>query len=242
MSASKVPQGALILAGGEGRRLRPLTNEIPKPLVKVNAKPILEYSILELEKNGTANIILSIGYKGEKIVEYLDSMRGKFKSNISLLKEDTPLGTGGAIKLALEKYKFKDITVVNGDNIFEIDLGSMYDVHKKNSALITMALVRLDDVCGKGIVLVEGEDVVEFIEKPDPDKAKSNITNAGIYIISKRITKLMPKTDSFSFERDVIPRAIERKERICAFMLNELLSINTAEQLNDAQQKLKRGT
>ncbi len=240
MNYQNVPKAALILAGGEGKRLRPLTYQLPKPLIQVNGKPILEYSIKELEKNGIKEMIISVGYKGEKIINYIKS-RKKSTSKITFVKEDTLLGTGGAIKLAFEKYKFDDILVINGDNIFELDIAKMYKLHKKSNALITMALVKLKDVTGTGVVVFNGRTITEFTEKPLPSEAKSNITNAGIQIINKKILEKMPNAESFSFEKDMLPKIIENKNKISGLIINNFYTVNTIGQLKEVEEKLKNG-
>src|SRR3989344_1309361 len=123
---------AFVLAGGKGERLRPLTHSIPKPLVKVNGKPILEYSVELLAENGVEEIILSIGYMHEKIEEFFGSGK-KFGAGIKYAVEKEPLGTGGALKNA-EEMLDEEFFMLNGDNIADFDLGGMAKQHLAGNA------------------------------------------------------------------------------------------------------------
>ncbi len=241
MAERKAPKRAIILAGGEGTRLRPLTYEIPKPLVPVLGKPMLEYIIEELERNGVEEIILSIGYKAEKIQEHFDGKQSDFKARIRYSIEREKLGTGGAIKLALSTMHVKeDMIVVNGDNLFRMDFKEMYSTHKRNKALATIAVFDVPDVTGSGVVVLEGDKVVSFIEKPDPKDAQSRTISTGIYIIDKSIADYFPAKEAFSFEKDFLHEYAE-KGRIYAQRMEMFLTVNDMKQYREAEEKLKRG-
>ena len=230
---------AVILAGGKGTRLRPLTFDIPKPLVKVNGKPLIEYALEELERNGVENVYISLGYKAEKIMHYLDH-RKKFGANIEYVLESKPLGTGGALRHAMEKMQgYEDIISVNGDTIFKAELDKMYEFHKKNDALITMGSFMLDDIRGFGVIETEGDRITRFIEKPDPKEVKSNIINAGIYIISKRVLDKFPKEESFSLEKDFIEK-IYKEEVILHYPIERFITVNDIEQYKKANEEVRK--
>ena len=230
---------AIILAGGKGTRLRPLTFDIPKPLVKVNGKPLIEYALEELERNGVENVYISLGYKAEKIMHYLDH-RKKFGANIKYVLESKPLGTGGALRHAMERmHGYEDVISVNGDTIFKAELDKMYEFHKKNKALITMGSFRLDNVRGFGVIETEGSRIVRFIEKPDPKEVKSNIINAGIYIISKKVLDKLPREESFSLEKDFIEK-IYKEEVIHHFPIERFITVNDIEQYKKANEEVRK--
>lgn len=204
-----VPDAALILAGGLGTRLRPITNIIPKPLVKIRDKPTIAHIIEEIERNGIRNIYVSIGYKAEKIENYLKSC--DVGSNIVFIREKSPLGTGGAVKLAIKRMHYEDIFMTYGDDLFRLDIQRMYAFHKNHKGSIAMSVKRAKsnkELSSSGVVKLDGNKVVEFVEKPTPEDAPSRFINIGKYIISIDVAKYFPRKRKFSFEQDFLPGAI----------------------------------
>lgn len=193
------PKTAIILAGGLGTRLRPLTDTTPKPLLPIQGKPILQIHIENLKKHEIKNIILSVGYKSEKIKEYFGNGE-KFGVNIQYCIEDRPLGTGGAVKLA-SKDLGETFLVLNGDNVPDFNFKKMSEVHEKNQAKVTMALYPVDDVTKFGIAELDREKIIRFIEKPSKEEAPSNLNNAGAYLIEPGVLDILPDGKS-SIERD----------------------------------------
>ncbi|MFH1292459.1 MAG: nucleotidyltransferase family protein [bacterium] len=190
---------AIILAGGLGTRLRPMTNAIPKPLLSIKGKPMVEYAINNFKKHGITDIILSIGYLSDKIKDYFGDGK-KLGVNISYYVENQPLGTGGAIKRASENIS-ESFIAINGDNLADFDWTAMLEAHKKNQAQITMSLFPVEDVTQFGIARLEGDKILEFIEKPTVEQAPSNLNNAGAYIIEPQALEILPDGVS-SIERD----------------------------------------
>lgn len=190
---------AIILAGGLGTRLRPLTEITPKPLLLVQGRPIVEQAILNFKKHGINEIILSIGYLSEKIKEYFGSGE-KWGINISYCIEDSPLGTGGALKKAAEGIG-ETFVAINGDNLADFDWTSALAAHQKNQAKITLALFPVDDVTQFGIAELNGDKIMRFIEKPKVEEAPSNLNNAGGYIMEPEVLDILPGGVS-SIERD----------------------------------------
>jgi mannose-1-phosphate guanylyltransferase len=190
---------AIILAGGLGTRLRPLTNETPKPLLPVGGKPIVEHAINNFKKYGITDIILSIGYKADKIKDYFGD-GNKFGVNISYCIEDEPLGTGGAIKKAAKDIH-ETYLAINGDNLADFNWKEIIGVHKKNNAQVTLSLFPVEDVTQFGIARLEGDKILEFIEKPTVEEAPSNLNNAGGYVIEPEALDILPEGVS-SIERD----------------------------------------
>ena len=190
---------AIILAGGIGERLRPLTDETPKPLLPIKGKPIIEHAINNFKKHGIKDIILSVGYKADKIQNYFGNGE-KLNVNISYCIENEPLGTGGAIKKASENIK-ETFIAINGDNLADFNWNDMIIFHKKNNAEITMGLFPVEDVTQFGIARLDDNKIIEFIEKPTVEEAPSNLNNAGAYIIEPKALEILPKGKS-SIERD----------------------------------------
>jgi len=209
-------QKAVILAGGKGTRLYPVTREIPKPLLPVRGKPILYYAIENLKKYGITEIVLSVGYRAKKIADYFGN-GANFGVNISYSKEKEPLGTGGAIKLASKNFQ-EDFIVLNGDNVANFNFYKMQEIHNRNKAKITIALYPVEDVTQFGIAKIEGEKITKFIEKPKKEKAPSNLNNAGAYIINPKVLEILP--DGFSLiEKDCFEK-LTRKGVIFAYCHN----------------------
>jgi NDP-sugar pyrophosphorylase family protein len=172
---------AIILAGGRGKRLRPITDYVPKPLVPLNNIPIIEWQILYLKKFGIKEIIICTGYKTEMIENFL-AVKNNLGVKIKFSVEKTPLGTGGAIKQAGLSIKDKSFFVLNGDIITNIDLNKL--VKKQNS----IASIELKTKFG--VIEIEGDMVTQFKEK---EKIPNVWMNAGIYYLQKEILKDLPK-------------------------------------------------
>ncbi len=190
---------AIILAGGLGTRLRPYTEETPKPLLPLKGKPIVGQIIQNLKKHGIKQIILSVGYKADKIKEYFKNGE-EWGVKISYCIEEQPLGTGGAIKKAAQGLN-KSFLVLNGDNLADFNYQEMFVAHIKNKSQITLALCPVEDVTQYGIAKLEGSKIIGFIEKPKKEEAPSNLNNAGAYLFEPSVMDLLPEGVS-SIERD----------------------------------------
>ena len=170
---------AIILAGGRGKRLRPITDYVPKPLIPIKNIPIIEWQIKYLKKFGISEIIVCSGYKTKMIENYLNNKKLGIKITFSI--EDKPLGTGGAIKKAGKKIKDKSFLVINGDIITNIDLKKMME--KENS----IASIQLKTKFG--ILQTDGNKIIKFDEKKE---IKNIWMNAGIYNLKKETIKKLP--------------------------------------------------
>lgn len=192
---------AIILAGGLGTRLRPFTENTPKPLLPIKGRPIIEHAILNFKKHGIFDIVLSIGYLADKIKAYFGD-GSKLGVNISYAVEESPLGTGGAL-LAAAGDMNETFVAINGDNLADFDWTDIVETHKRNKAKITLALypVPMEDVSLYGIARLEGEKFLEFVEKPAKDLAPSNLNNAGGYVFEPEALRILPEGVS-SIERD----------------------------------------
>lgn len=197
---------AIILAGGLGTRLRPLTENTPKPLLPIKGRPIIEHAILNFKRHGILDIVLSIGYLADKVKAYFGDGSG-LGVKISYAVEESPLGTGGALKAAMGEMS-ETFVAINGDNLADFDWTGIIETHKKNNAKITLALYPVEDVSQYGIARLAGEKILEFVEKPAPDKAPSNLNNAGGYVFEPDALEILPDGIS-SIERDCFEKLAE---------------------------------
>ncbi len=207
---------AIILVGGEGTRLRPLTYSVVKPMVPVANRPFIEHVILKLAAHGINDIVLAMGYKPDSIFAYFKDGAGTgIKLTYSL--EEKPLGTAGAVKNAgghVEDTFF----VLNGDTFSDIDYTDMLAFHRRNRAMATIALSHVDDPTRFGVVETKEDGrVTAFIEKPARDKVTSHWINAGVYILEPSVLDCIPDNQFFMFEKGVFPPMLERGERVFAY-------------------------
>lgn len=194
---------AIILAGGKGERLKPITDYMPKSLVPVNNKPIIQYVIELFKDYGIKDLIIAIGYLKERVKNDLKDGK-ELGVNISYIEENEPLGTAGPLRLLKSSLK-ETFYCSNGDELKDINLEGMLSFHKKNKALITLALKKLDDVTGYGVVKINPDKrVIEFIEKPE--KSDSNLISAGFYIMEPEILELIPE-GLCMLEKSIFPEA-----------------------------------
>lgn len=190
---------AIILAGGLGTRLRPLTDATPKPLLPIKGRPILQHTIENLKKHGVKMIILSIGYQAGQIQRYFQDGR-QWGISLSYSIESEPLGTGGAIRQAAKGLE-KPFFLVWGDNLMDIDYNEMYKTYLRDAAQITMALTPREDVENFGAAKLQENKIITFVEKPKREEAPSSLINAGAFIIDPPCLKILPEGKS-SMEKD----------------------------------------
>src|SRR5215475_12572821 len=209
----------LILAGGKGTRLRPLTINTPKPVVPVANSPFLLYQIDLMRSANIDEIILSLSYQPRKIEDLLKD-GSDYGVWIRYAVEGTPLGTGGAFKNAEEHIS--DSTVVfNGDVLTSIDLGAVVAHHRANGAVATIVLTPVDNPSAYGLVETNPEGWIQrFIEKPGPNEITCNTINAGIYLLEPSVLGYMPKGEAYSFERGLFPTLLEHKQPVLSFIMD----------------------
>ena len=199
---------AVVLAGGEGTRLRPLTNNRPKPLLPVLGRPCIEYSLRALSTAGIEVIDLACAYKGNEIFKQLGDGRA-LGLNIVYAFEETPMGTAGAVKL-LERKLPETFVVVMGDTLMDIDFEKVIRFHQEHQAMVTIALTEVSNPSEYGIVgLDQRSRVVRFKEKPVPAEVFSNLINAGVYVIQKEAFRYVPEATKFDFSKNLFPKLLE---------------------------------
>ena len=179
---------AIILAGGKGERLRPYTNDKPKPLVEIGGKPILAYQLAQLTKAGITQVVFACSYHHEALEAHIDS-GNKYGIKASFSIEDTPLGRGGGIKKAMKQLPqgWGNVLVTNGDNLWKLDLKGMIEKHEDRNAIATIAVVPLRSPYGV-VEFNESDEILGFKEKP----LLPHWINSGIYIFTKEIELLLP--------------------------------------------------
>lgn len=210
----------LILAGGKGTRLRPLTLNTPKPIVPVANAPFLLYQIDLMLSAGITDVILSLSYQPRKIEDLLKDGTD-YGVEIRYAVEGTPLGTGGAFKNA-ESHIDATTVVFNGDVLTGLDLAAVVARHKETGAVATLVLTPVDNPSAYGLVETAPDgSVLRFIEKPGPDEITCNTINAGVYVLEPSVLKYIPKDEPYSFERGLFPTLLERKERVISFILDK---------------------
>lgn len=196
---------AIILAGGKGERLKPLTNKMPKPMVPLIGKPIIEYIIMWLKSYGINEIALTLGYRAQDITDYFGDGR-RFGVKLHHYIEDMPLGTAGSVKNA-EDFLDEDFLVLSGDAFSDLNLDEFIVFHRDMGGIGTIAVKNVENPKGFGIVDIDGENkIVDFIEKPE--NPVKNTVNIGIYAFNKSILKYIPNC-CYDFARNLFPRLIE---------------------------------
>jgi len=228
----------LILAGGKGTRLRPLTINTPKPVVPVANSPFLLYQIDLMRSAGIQEIILSLSYQPRKIEDLLKD-GSDYGVWIRYAVEGTPLGTGGAFKNAEEHIDSTSV-VFNGDVLTSVDLAAVIALHKAKGAVATIVLTPVENPSAYGLVETTHDGWIQrFIEKPGPDEVTCNTINAGIYVLEPSVLGYIPKAESYSFERGLFPTLLERKEAVLSFILDQYwIDIGTPQKYLEVHQDI----
>ncbi|MCY7348828.1 MAG: NDP-sugar synthase [Pyrinomonadaceae bacterium] len=214
---------ALILAGGKGTRLRPLTVYTPKPIVPVLNRPFLLYQIEILRRAGIKNITLSLNYQPDKI-EHLLGDGAEYGVKLRYVTEPSPMGTGGAYKFAA--HEIQETTIVfNGDVLTDLDIFKVIGFHQQKKAEATIVLTPVENPSAYGLVETEADGKVSrFLEKPKPEELAgltTNNINAGIYILEPTVLELIPAGENTSFEYNVFPELLKREKEFFAFVMNK---------------------
>lgn len=211
----------VILAGGEGTRLRPLTSTRPKPLLPVLGRPCVEYIIRALVEAGVGTAYLTCGYRSQDMVDALGSGE-HLGLDLMFAFEDQPAGTAGAVKLLEEKLN-GTIVVVSGDVLADVDVRSLVELHERKGALATMALTTVDKPEEFGIVGLDDDGrIIRFKEKPRPEEVFSNLINAGIYVLEPQVLKDIPPGEKFDFSKQLFPKLLDRSEPLYGMPLSGL--------------------
>ena len=201
---------AVILVGGEGTRLRPLTSTIPKPVVALVDRPMMAYMFEWLHGHGVDDVIMSCGFKATKVRDVLGDGSG-YGIRLRFVEEPDPRGTAGALKFA-EEFLEDRFLMLNGDVLTDLDLSAQIAQHERTGATGTLALVPVPDPSSYGLVrLREGGAVEEFLEKPSPDAVlDTNLISAGAYVLERAVLDLIAPDANVSIEREIWPALVDR--------------------------------
>jgi len=207
---------AVILAGGEATRLRPLTCNIAKIMVPVLNHAFLEHVFGYLKKHNVTDVILALGRQGDQVQRYFGD-GSNFDLRIIYSVEDFPMGTAGAVKNA-ERFLDSSFIVFNGDVFTDIDVTAMMNLHREKKASVSIALTPVENPTIYGVVETDEEGKVErFIEKPSWDKVTTNMINAGIYIVEPSILNYIASGAFSMFERDVFPALLDKGDAVFSY-------------------------
>lgn len=200
---------AVILVGGEGTRLRPLTSTLPKPVVALVDRPMMAYMFEWLHGHGVDDVIMSCGFKATKVREVLGD-GSRYGISLRFVEEPDPRGTAGALKFA-EEFLEERFLMLNGDVLTDLDLSAQLAQHEATGATGTLALVPVPDPSSYGLVrLREGGAVEEFLEKPSPDTVlDTNLISAGAYVLERSVLDLIESDRNVSIEREIWPALVD---------------------------------
>jgi NDP-sugar pyrophosphorylase family protein len=220
MISSVVAMKAILLAGGKGTRLRPLTIHTPKPIVPIFERPFLHYQLDLLKQVPEIDeVILSLNYQPRRIEEIFGDGENA-GIGIKYVVEPQPLGTGGAVRYAGETLR-ESVVVFNGDVLTQIDLGAVVALHRERKAKATIVLTPVDNPSAYGLVETDAAgNILRFLEKPKAEEITCNTINAGIYILEPDTFERIPKDVPWSIERSFFPSLIERGETFVAYVYN----------------------
>ena len=221
----------IILAGGFGKRLLDVVSDVPKCLAPINGTPFLDYLIKYLQKYGISRLILSLGYKSDFVISYINEFHPHI--DVTFVIEDSPLGTGGAIKASLKEVKTKNVLVVNGDTFFNINLNSFYNEALSSQYPFAIALQRIEKNYRYGFVeLNEKNEIIRFCEKQESNNV---FINTGFYIINKEQVNFDTNKDVFSLEKDFFESDLRETKLYGIEFNNEFIDIGIPKDFNRAQ-------
>ena len=200
---------AVVLVGGAGTRLRPLTLTQPKPALALVDRPLIRYMVDWLGRHGISEVVMACGFKAESLRSALGDAVPDGPA-ISYIEEDQPLGTAGPVRLAADQGLLGDrFMVLNGDVLTDLDLTALQRQHEQTGAVITLALHPVDDPTSYGLVRRDQDGtVLGFLEKPDPAEIDTDEVSAGAYVVERQVLDLIPPGRAVSIEREVFPRLV----------------------------------
>ncbi len=198
---------ALILAGGEGTRLRPLTTTVPKPVVPLVDRPFIAFMLDWLRTHGVDDVVMSCGHMAHGVRNVLGD-GGAYGVRLRYVEEPQPLGTGGAVKFA-EELLDERFVMLNGDVLTDLDVRGQLEQHERTGARATLALTPVEDPTNYGLVRIGGDgEVTEFVEKPAPDQIDTRNISAGVYVLEREVLSELEFGVPASIERDVFPQLV----------------------------------
>ena len=243
----------VIMAGGRGTRLQPLTDQRPKPMIPLLGRPVIDYVKDAMLRAGVSDLVVTTGYRGENLEAHVNTWV-EDGVNARVNREDTPMGTAGSVRLLADVLE-STFLVGSGDGISTLDLEALLTHHRNTGAALTIGLVEVEDPTSFGIVGLGASNNAEvdgalrrgyvrrFAEKPPPEEAFSRLINAGVYVIEPEALAMVPPATKYDFSRDLFPAMLEAGLPIAGVMLEGLwFDIGEPHHLLDAQAALLGGS
>lgn len=241
--SSRLPTKAMILAAGEGTRLKPLTLETPKVLLPVGGVPLICHTLSWLRRYGISEVAINLYHLGEKIMDFLGT-GSPWDMEIAYSIEESLLGTAGGVK-RVECFFDGNFVVVYGDVLTDLDLSAMFQLHQAGKAMATLALLEVPNPVGAGVVKVSPNGrVSSFVEKPPKGADVGKLVNGGVYILEREVLNHIPGTGFCDFAYDLIPGWIETGLPIYGYLLGpeeHLVDIGTPERYQQVNRDIEEG-
>jgi mannose-1-phosphate guanylyltransferase/phosphomannomutase len=233
---------AIIIAGGQGTRLRPLTYDLPKPVVPIFNRPFLHYQIELLKRHGIDDIILNLHYLADVLERELGD-GSQWGVRLRYVYETEPMGTAGAVALARPLLGDEPVLVLNGDLLTDMDLTRFLAFHREIGGQISIGLTRVSDPTAYGLVFLNGQGrITRFLEKPSADEAVVDTVNAGIYWIEPAVLDRVPAGQPYSFERGLFPGLLDDGEVLGGYLQRAYwLDIGTPQKYYQAHYDMLNG-
>jgi mannose-1-phosphate guanylyltransferase len=226
---------AIVLAGGLGERMRPLTDELPKSMLPLLGRPLLDYVLDTLRRAGVRWVVLACGYQAEAIQRHFGTEAGGLA--LEYVIESRPLGTGGALRLASDGLD-RAFLAVNGDQLLDIDLRPLTRLHVDKAAQVTMLLKGVDDPRRYGVVELAADGrVLRFVEKPSTAE-RGALVNVGVYVLEPAALSAIRPREAASFEQDVLPLLVEEGSVFGVELPGYWLDVGTPESYERAEREL----
>jgi len=238
--SSEIAQ-AMILAAGEGTRLRPLTLETPKLLLPVGGRPLIEHTLAWLKSHGISQVAINLHHLGDKIKDFLDD-GSRFGMKLVYSREEKLLGTAGGVK-KIEEFFHGTFVVVYGDVITDFDLSAMLRFHRQKRAVATVAILEVPNPRDVGIVKMGGGNrILSFVEKPSYGTEVGNLGSGGVYIMEREILNYIPGTGYSDFAYDIFPKLVELNRPVYGYCLKPddyLIDIGNIEKYRKANEDIE---
>ena len=230
---------AVVMAGGEGSRLRPMTANRPKPMVPILNAPIMEHILRLLKQHGITDVVATLHYLADEIQSYFDD-GSEFGIHIDYSIEDTPLGTAGSVKKAEDYIKDDSLVIISGDALTDCDLTKAIEFHKAHGGPATLVLARVPNPLEFGVVILDQDKkVTRFYEKPSWSEVFSDTVNTGIYILEPSVLDLMQPGRAYDWSQDIFPRLLESDQPIYGYVMDEYwCDVGNLTQYREAQDDL----
>jgi len=232
---------AVIMAGGEGARLRPLTCDLPKPMAPVANRPIMGHIVNLLRRQGVSEAFVTLHYLADEVESYFGD-GSDFGLKLDYSVEDVPLGTAGSVSRLGDRLN-RTFVIISGDALTDFDLRPAIEFHQRRGAMATLVLTRVPDPLEYGVVIIDEEGTVQrFLEKPSPGEVFSDTVNTGIYILEPEVLQRVPAGRRFDFSKDLYPTLLAEGQLLCGYVAEGYWTdIGTLEQYRMASADCLRG-